>query len=82
MLYMGQVLIRNVDDSVLAALRGRAAVRGLSLEAELRDVLNRAAGYPRADLAAEFAATRALTPTPDRAHQLAEDLVRESRAER
>jgi hypothetical protein len=50
------------------------------LGAELRDVLTRAAGHPRADLAAEFAAVRALTP--DQAHPLAEDLVREGRSER
>jgi antitoxin FitA len=77
---MGQVLIRNVDDAVLTALRERAASRGLSLEAELRDVLARAAGHPRADLAAEFAAVRALTPKGRR--RLAEDLVREGRDER
>jgi plasmid stability protein len=77
---MGQVLIRNVDDSVLAALRARATARGLSLEAELRDVLARAAGHPRADLAAEFAAVRAMTPSGPR--RLAEDLVRETRDER
>jgi plasmid stability protein len=77
---MGQVLIRNIDDAVLAALRARAAARGLPLEAELRDVLTRAAGHPRADLAAEFAAMRALTP--DKPHRPAEDLVRESRTER
>ena len=77
---MGQVLVRGVDDSVIAALRARAAARGLSLEAELREVLTRAAGHPRADLAAEFAAMRALTP--DKSHPLAEELVRESRAER
>ena len=77
---MGQVLIRNVDDTVLAALRERATVHGLSLEAELRDVLTRAAGHPRADLAAEFAAVRTLTPNKPR--RPAEDLVRESRAER
>ena len=77
---MGQVLIRNVDDTVLIALRARAKARGLSLEAELRNVLIRAAGHPRADLADEFAAVRALTP--DKPRRLAEDLVRESRAER
>jgi antitoxin FitA len=76
---MGQVLIRNVDDAVLTALRERAAARGLSLEAELRDVLARAAGHPRADLAAEFAAVRAMTPKGRR--RLAEDLVRDSRDE-
>jgi plasmid stability protein len=77
---MGQVLIRNVDDSVLTTLRARATVRGLSLEAELREVLSRAAGHPRADLAEEFAAVRAMTPS--KPHRLAEDLVRESRDER
>jgi plasmid stability protein len=77
---MGQVLIRNVDDAVLTALRERAATRGLSLEAELRDVLARAAGHPRADLAAEFAAVRAMTPK--RRRRLAEHLVREGRDER
>jgi plasmid stability protein len=77
---MAQVLIRNVDDSVLAVLRARAAARGLPLEAELRDVLARAAGHPKADLAAEFASVRALTP--DKPHRLAEELVREGRTER
>jgi plasmid stability protein len=77
---MGQVLLRNVDDTVLAALRERATVHGVSLEAELRDVLTRAAGRSRADLAAEFAAVRTLTPNKPR--RLAEDLVRESRTER
>jgi len=77
---MGQVLIRNVDDAVLAALRARATARGVSLEAELRNVLTRAACHPRADLAAEFAAVRAATPGGPR--RLAEDLVRESRDER
>ena len=77
---MPQVLIRNVEDSVLATLRARAAARGLSLEAELREVLSRAAGRPRADLAEEFAAVRAATP--NKPHRPAEDLVRESRDER
>jgi antitoxin FitA len=77
---LGQVLIRNVDDAVLTALRERAAARGLSLEAELRDVLTRAAGHSRAELIAEFAAVRAKTPKGRR--RLAEDLVREGRDER
>jgi antitoxin FitA len=73
-------LIRNVDDTVLHALRARASARGVSLEAGLREVLTRSAGHPRADLAAEFAAVRAQTPAGD--HRSAEDLVRESRSER
>ncbi len=77
---MGQVLIRNLDDAVIQALRERAAARGISLEAELRDLLTRAAGQPRAELVAEFASVRAKTPKV--ARRLAEDLVRESRDER
>ena len=77
---MGQVLIRNADDTVIATLRSRATTRRLSLEAELREVLIRAAGHPHADIAAEFAAVRALTPGNPR--QSAEELVRQSRDER
>ena len=77
---MGQVLIRNLDDAVIAALRSRAAARGHSLEAELRDVLSRAVAHPRADIAAELAAVRAMTPPGPR--RLAEDIVREGRSER
>ena len=77
---MGQVLVRNLDDAVIDALKARASARGLSLEAELRDVLTRAAAHPRAELIAEFAAVRNKTPKISR--RLAEDLVRESREER
>lgn len=77
---MGQVLIRNLDDAVIAALRARAAARGVSLEAEVRDVLTRVAASPRRASADEFAAVRALTPSGPR--RLAEDLVREGRDER
>lgn len=77
---MGQVLIRDLDDGVLAALRARAVARGVSLGVELRDILTRAAMGPRRAVADEFAAIRALTPHgPGR---LAEDLVREGRDER
>ncbi len=74
---MGQVLIRGIDDDVLLALKERAARHGRSLEAALRQVLTQAARHPRATLAAELAAIRALTPKGLR--QLAEDAVREGR---
>ncbi len=77
---MGQILVRNLDDAVILALKARARARGLSLEAELREVLTRAAGHPRRELADELAALRAMTPKGPR--RLAEDLVRESRDER
>jgi plasmid stability protein len=77
---MGQILIRDLDDTVLRALEARAAAHGVSLEAELRDVLTRAVSNHRAALATELASIRALTPSGPRV--LAEDLVRESRDER
>ena len=77
---MGQLLVRNLDDTVIQALKARASARGLSLEAELWDLLTRAAGHPRAELADELAAVRAKTPRTPR--QPAEDVVRESRDER
>ncbi|WP_221364266.1 FitA-like ribbon-helix-helix domain-containing protein [Sphingomonas jinjuensis] len=40
---MGQVLIRNLDDSVIDAYRRAAAANQRSLEAELREALRQAA---------------------------------------
>ena len=62
---MGQVLIRNLDDDVIADYRRHAADRGRSLEAELRDALT--AGRPKRRLSAAeklalSARMRALTP--------------------
>lgn len=72
-------MIRNVDDAVIAALKARALARGHSLEAELRDLLTKAAECPRLELTRELAAVRA--KTPHGARRLAEDLVREGRDE-
>jgi antitoxin FitA len=41
---MGQVLIRNLDEEVIAAFKTKAALKGTSLEQELRDCI--AAGAP------------------------------------
>lgn len=38
---MGQVLIRNLDDALIEDYKRAAADRGRSLEAELRDTLER-----------------------------------------
>jgi plasmid stability protein len=40
---MGQVIVRNLDDVVIAAHKQRARARGVSLEQQLRDVLAEAA---------------------------------------
>jgi len=44
---MGQILIRNVDDAVLDALRGRARDRGSSVEDEARQALAASVGLTR-----------------------------------
>lgn len=62
---MGQVLIRNLDDAVLADYREAAERNSRSLEAELRDALLRArpAGKKRREaLLAEIHRIRAMTP--------------------
>ena len=44
---MGQILIRNLDDAVLDALRGRARERGSSVEEEARQALAASVGLTR-----------------------------------
>jgi plasmid stability protein len=44
---MGQILIRNIDDAVLDALRRRASQQGISLEQEARATLSRSVGLTR-----------------------------------
>ncbi len=78
---MGQILIRNLEDAVLADYREAASQNQRSLEAELRAALLRAKPMTvskRQDALKRLAAIRALTPkgvpqTP------AEQLVREDR---
>jgi plasmid stability protein len=40
---VAQVIVRDLDDGVVAALKRRAALHGQSLEQELRDILTAAA---------------------------------------
>lgn len=54
---MARVLIRELDDEVVAKLKAQARSHGRSLEAELRGILERAASADLAEarsLAAEF----------------------------
>ena len=41
---MASITVRNLDESVKKRLRRQAAENGRSLEAEVRDILNRSAG--------------------------------------
>jgi plasmid stability protein len=44
---MGQIVIRNIDDAVLEALRRRAAETGTSMEEEARRALAASVGLTR-----------------------------------
>jgi antitoxin FitA len=39
---MGQVLVRNLDDDVIEAIRLKAELKGHSLEQELREIIRQA----------------------------------------
>ncbi len=59
-----QVIVRNLDTEVVAALKRRAKHNGHSLEQELRAILRRAAEPGRGDLIAEADRIRAMTAGP------------------
>ncbi len=44
---MAQLVVRNIEEAVKALLKRRAARRGHSLEAEVRDILRHAVGGER-----------------------------------
>lgn len=76
---MGQVLIRNLDDGLIAAYRELAARNQRSLEAELREALAR--GRPMTSdrlqaMLTRLEAIRAMTPAHVR-QTPAEDLLRD-----
>ena len=74
---MAQVLIRQLDEHVLLALRARARAQGLSLEQSQRDLLSDA--VRREDsLRDELARLRATTPAAGRSLDVAA-LIREDR---
>jgi plasmid stability protein len=56
---MGKILIRNLDDAVLDALRRRAAMSGASLEEEARRALAASVGLNRDAALARLDAVRA-----------------------
>ena len=74
---MAQVLIRQLDDHVVAALRARAQAQGVSLEQSLRDLLTATARQGHA-LRDELAQLRATTPSSGRQLNVAA-LIRDER---
>ncbi len=74
---MGQVIVRNLDDHVIAALKTKAEIRGHSLEQELRGILAEAAKPTIQDRRTLVDHIRAMTPSIPQADSTA--LLREDR---
>ncbi|GJL69830.1 MAG: hypothetical protein NPIRA06_24650 [Nitrospirales bacterium] len=60
---MGQVIVRNLDDHIIAALKTKAEMRGHSLEQELRGILAEAAKPTIEDRRNLVDHIRAMTPS-------------------
>ena len=74
---MGQVIVRNLDDRIVAALKAKAQLHGQSLEQELRSILSKAA-LPNAQEKIALA-DRIRRLTPKRHQTDSTTLIREDR---
>ena len=61
---MGQILVRNINDSALETLRARALQKGSSLEAEVRQLIESGARPDKSELLRDLANIRAKTKGP------------------
>lgn len=77
---MAQILIRQLDERVVAILRAQAQRRGVSLEQSLRDLLT-AAAAEQDDVKQRLALLRRQTPAQGRQLDVAA-LIREGREQR
>jgi plasmid stability protein len=73
---VASIIIRNLDDLVAERLRLQARLRGVSVEAEARRILDEGTKLTRQQIAAEAAAMRA-QQKPHRSRAV--DLIREDR---
>lgn len=77
---MGQLIVTDLDDDVIAALKARAGEHARSLEAELRVILERAAAERVIDIeAASARAERISRSLEGRPHSDSAALIREDR---
>jgi plasmid stability protein len=74
---MGQVIVRNLDDETIGALKSRAVMHGTSLEQELRGILAQAAKPGPKERLALADEIRAMTPRKRQSNSTV--LVREDR---
>jgi len=77
---MAQVLIRNLPDDVVERLKRRAAVKGHSLEQELREIVTAAVPLSRVERVAIIDHFQTLSKR--RPKRNATDLIREDRDRR
>ena len=75
---MVQVIVRNLDERVVATLRRKAELHGHSLEQELRDIVTAAARLTGPERMARARRIRAMTP-PDVPQTDSADLIRKER---
>jgi plasmid stability protein len=81
---MGQILVRNLDDAVIARLKRRASQEKLSLEETVRRILAEAIAPQRpspAELIAELDRIASMSP-PITEPPFSEDLIRDDRDSR
>ncbi|WP_025321630.1 FitA-like ribbon-helix-helix domain-containing protein [Deferrisoma camini] len=76
---MAQVIVRNLDDRVVRALKARAALHGRALEQELREILTRASELSPEERLGLVDRIRAMAPRPSTDSA---DLIREDRDSR
>jgi plasmid stability protein len=76
--FMGQVLVRGLDDSVIERLRQRAESHHRSLEAELREILEQVSRQVDVAAARDLA-DRIRRKLEGRLHSDSAELIREDR---
>lgn len=79
---MGDILIRNLDDDVIAAWKKRADANGRSLQSELHAELSAAVKAERKRAAIEIAARIRMESKPERLGCESWELIREDRDSR
>ena len=79
---MPQLLVRNLDDTVVTRLKSMAAAHGRSLEAEVRDILGHAARDRRQEALEALDAIRAKSRPWQPGEPTAAEMIREDRDSR
>lgn len=79
---MAQVLVRDLPEETVAKLKAKAAAKGRSLEAELREILDRAARSDKEEAMAEMRRIRARSRPLQPGEPTAAEMIREDRDSR